>query len=200
MNSQKPYITFTETMMGPLALDESDPLAGERKGKAERSVLVFHADILIEDIDRFIQDDQHEGSITGDITFPAFGKAIPSTSGRFNLFSLGGEPKLKQMIYEQGFDHDGRSYYVAGHKNVRDDPGADLWTDTTTLYTTLHEGRSKQDPVIGAGILRLDMKEFMRILSTIRVSNAPSAANAAKQAARFGRFFLGELWDTYRGV
>jgi predicted acylesterase/phospholipase RssA len=192
-------VMFRETMLGPFALGVSDPHEGAKKGEAEGSTLVFHANIDIEDVELFMADPEHAATLTGDVSFTPFGERIPSVSGVFNLFSPGGEKRLKLMVYEQGFEREGQSYYVAGHKEVRDDPGFDLWEDTTTLYTTLHKGATKEDPVVGAGILRLDMKEFTKILSTMHVTNAGSMADRTATLAKFGKWFMGELWDTYHG-
>ncbi len=56
------------------------------------------------------------------------------------------DPKLKLMVYELGFEHGGEDYYLAGKKEVKDDPGFDLWSDTTTRYTKLHKGTDKSGP------------------------------------------------------
>jgi hypothetical protein len=101
------------------------------------------------------------------------------------------------MIYELAFEHGGQDYYLAGKKEVRDDPGFDLWKDTTTLYSRLHEGTDKSGSVVGAGILSLGPAELMRLVSTIRVTNAKSTKEQTQAMLDFGRFFMGELWDTY---
>lgn len=190
-------ITFRETMAGPFALGETDPRAGEKKGKEEKSALAMHAVIHIRDIKRFSADPDHLGEITGEIDFSPFGTKIPATGGAFNLFSPADHPKLKLMIYELGFQHAGETYYLAGKKEVRDDPGFDLWKDTTTLLTRLHRGKDKSGPVVGAGVLSLDVKELMKLLSTFRATNARSAKEELEAVGAFGRFFLGELWNTY---
>ena len=58
------------------------------------------------------------------------------------------------MIYELAFERKGQDYYLAGRKEVQDDPGFDLWKDTT-LLTQLHRGVDKTGPVIGAGFVTL---------------------------------------------
>jgi hypothetical protein len=79
----------------------------------------------------------------GRVDFPRLGMNIPAPTGIFNLFSPGDNPKHKQMIYELGFEHNGNQYYVAGKKEVRDDPGLAMWNDITTCFTRLHEGRTR---------------------------------------------------------
>ena len=197
MMDQPVGLMFREKMAGDFALGETDPIRGQSKGQATGSKLAMYATVQISDLHRFIADSTHTGSITGHIDFPPFGIKLPAKTGVFNLFSPTENPKLKLMIYELGFEHQGQDYYLAGQKEVRDDPGIDLWKDTTTLLTRLHRGSDKAGPVIGAGILTLDIIELKNLLATTQVLNAPSATAQAKAIAEFGRFFLGELWETY---
>ena len=190
-------LTFSETMSGGFALGETEPQAGENKGKAENSQLSMNANIDIGDLKLFIADPNHLGSITGHIDFTSFGKNIPVQRGIFNLFSPTEEPSLKLMIYELAFQHEGQDYYLAGKKQVRNDPKFDLWSDTTTLYTTLHQGTDKSGSVVGAGVLSLNVAQLTKLVSTMRVTNADSLSDKTKALFDFGKFFLGELWDTY---
>lgn len=190
-------ITFRETMSGPFALEAQDPSEGQRRGRRSGVALTMHATVTIEHLERFISDPQHLGSLTGSIDFAPFGTAIPATSGVFNLFSPTAEPTLKLMVYELGFVHQGQPYYLAGRKEVRDDPGFDLWTDTTTLLTQLHTGPDASGPVVGAGVLTLGVLDLVRLVSTFRATGPATAVEALEAVYQFGKFFLGELWDSY---
>jgi cholesterol oxidase len=190
-------ISFRETMRGWFALGGCDPRAGAARGAAAGTELTMNAAIEIERLDKFVNDPTHTGRLTGSINFPPLGLGMAAERGVFRLFSPTDDPKARHMVYELGFAQGGQDYYLAGHKKVRDDPGIDLWSDTTTLFTTLHKGRDAQAPVSGAGILRLGVKELMDLLSTLRVTNAANAAETAAAYAGFGRFFLGELWSIY---
>ena len=191
--------TFREMMTGAFALGETDPRAGETKGRAGRTFLSMHATINISDLKRFIVDPDHTGSISGSVDFPSFGGNIPTSKGIFNLFSPTDNPKMKYMVYELGFDHGGSHYYLAGKKEVRNNSGFDLWSDTTTLYTTLHKGVDATGPVVGAGILRLSPGELLKMVPTMHATSARSTAEGAGALLEFGRFFLGKLWETYAG-
>lgn len=197
MESPRPGIAFRETMSGPFALAESDPEAGAATGQRTGTTLALHASIAIPDLERFRAEADHAGEITGEVEFAPFGGRLGVTGGVFNLFERQADPGLKRMVYEVGFRHDGEDYYLAGHKDVRDDPGLDLWADTTTLYTRLHRGPSASGPVVGAGILSLGLPDLLRLVSTMRATGADGLADRAGAVAAFGRFFLGELWDTY---
>jgi predicted acylesterase/phospholipase RssA len=197
MNDPLLGITFRETMSGGLALGETDPHAGAQKGKATGILLAMHATITIQDLDRFIIDPNHLGQINGTIDYPPFGQNVPAKTGVFNLFSPTGDPNLKLMVYEMGFEHEGQDYYLAGKKEVRNDPVIDMWKDTTTLFSQLHRSPDKTGPVVGAGILALGLPQLLTMISTMHAINATSPVTAAEALMRFGRFFMGELWETY---
>jgi cholesterol oxidase len=190
-------ISFREVMSGGFALGATDPADGEKRGRAEGSEATLHASILIQDLDLFIKEPGHPGSLTGTLDFTPFGNGLQATTGIFNLFSPTDDPKLKLMVYEMGFQHDGKSYYFAGQKNVRQDPIFDLWKATTTLYSQLHEGTDKSGPVVGAGILSLGVRQLIDLVSTMQAPGATTFTEKSEAMAKFGHFFLGELWDTY---
>ena len=196
-NDNNVGITFRETMRGGFIMGETDPRAGERKGNDAGSKLSMHAAVSIRDMNRFISEPDHAGEITGEIDFAPLGEHMAATAGTFNLFSPTDDPKLKFMIYEMAFQHAGKDYYLAGKKEVRNDPGFDLWTDTTTLYTKLHEGTDTAGPVVGAGVLSLGPADLTKLVLSMRVTNSSSAKEQAEAVANFGRFFMGELWDSY---
>ena len=190
-------VTFKETMEGWFALGETDPEAGARKGRSDGTKLAMHASVIIDNIDRFTADEAHPGKLSGTIDFPPFGEGTEAPDGVFNLFSPADEPGLHYMVYELAFEQRGKQCYLAGRKHVRNDQEFDLWSDTTTLYTTLHDGADANAPVIGAGVLRLDLMDFMKLISTLRATGAKTTAQKTKAIAKFGQFFMGELWDTY---
>jgi len=193
-----PGFTFREKMSGGFALGETDPVAGAKAGEAAGNTFTMHGTINIDDLQAFMSDSNHNGSITGSIDFAPLGLNLPSTSGVFNLFSPTGDTKMKYMVYELGFNaSDGKPYYMAGHKDVKDAPLTDMWKATTTLYTQLHQGTDKTGPVVGAGVLTLGMTDLLAMIPTMHAVNAASPEQAAETVAKFGKFFLGEIWETY---
>ncbi|HSU19821.1 MAG TPA: hypothetical protein VLI45_08790 [Acidobacteriaceae bacterium] len=189
--------TFSEVMAGPFALGATDPVAGEAAGRAAGTTLTMHGTIRIEDLDNFMSNAQHPGSISGRIDFAPLGLNMPSTSGVFKLFSPTGDPRMKYMVYELGFNAGGKSYYMAGHKDVKQASVIDLWQATTTLYTLLHAGTDSSGPIAGAGIISLSLRDLFAMVPTMKPLNASSPQQAAEAEAKFGKFFFGELWDTY---
>jgi len=191
-------ITFRETMSGGFAMGATDPVAGEKQGDKDKTTFFMHGTINIRDLERFVSDPEHAGEIVGSVDFPSLGTGLPSTKGVFNLFSPSDDPKMKYMVYELGFKaNDGKDYYMAGKKHVRDDHGLDFWKDVTTLFTVLHAGPDTSGPIVGAGTLSLSLNELRKLAGTMHVTNAKSPVQAAEALAKFGKFFLGEMWETY---
>ena len=49
---------------------------------------------------------------------------------------------------------------------------------------------------IASGIIKIQMLDFLQQMTTFRVEGGP-IANRITALARFGRLFLGKLWDVY---
>jgi cholesterol oxidase len=95
-------------------------------------------------------------------------------------------------------DGEGRPVTLVGWKNVLHGPPTRIWPDTSTLYARLLEGHldSGDDAaarVLGSGTLHIRLPDFAEQLTTFRTSG-PGGPRAL---ARFGRFFVGELWEVY---
>lgn len=187
-------LCFRETMSGPLALGETEPLAGAGKGR--HTPFTFHATILVDDMDAFVREPQHAARLEARVTYAPLGEDLPVKQGRFNLFKAGDAPDIRLMMYGMTFEARGREYHLEGTKTIRDDKGPDLWRDTTRLYCLLHEGPDARGEVIGAGVLKLGVRDVINIVRSMR-SERPDAPGKAEAIARFGQFFLGTLWDTY---
>jgi hypothetical protein len=100
-------------------------------------------------------------------------------------------------------DAAGNPLTLAGFKDIKDDPGFDVWSDTTTLSVRLLRGHVDAADEAGAevsasGILHIYMLDFAKQLTTFRVQGANMAVRA-KALGDFGQLFLGKLWELYRG-
>lgn len=197
MTEQNAGLHFRETMTGGFSLDATDPEEGCRLGRRNGTELAMHAAVSIDDIERFVAERTHSGQLTGTIDFEPMGTGMAAQTGVFNLFFPDEDPKMKLMVYELGFECNGKPFYLAGKKQVRDEPGFDLWSDTTTLFTQLHAGHDKTGAVVGAGILTLGVTDLIKLVSTIQVTGTDSNRDKVRTIGAFGRFFMGELWDTY---
>jgi cholesterol oxidase len=181
-------VHFTETMKG--SLEDGTPFA-------------FILTITVEDLDRMLADPNYESSMAGTVEAPALSaRPLTVAEGRFNLFVNDPERAgTKQMRYRMKLSsEEGRTYYFKGHKVIRDEPGLDLWPDTTTLYVTIYGGESDSAPVIGKGVLRITPADFARQLTTMRAVHAPSRLEGLRAVARFGQSFAGSLFNVYGGI
>jgi cholesterol oxidase len=94
---------------------------------------------------------------------------------------------------------------MSGFKLVKDDPGFDVWSDTSTLYVKLLTGHVDADTeaagtaeVAAAGIINIYLKDFAKQMTTFR-THGGSVGQQAGAMAKFGKLFLGDLWDVYGG-
>ena len=192
-------LSFTEEMKGFVALDESDPARGAAIGRQLDQRLMFHLTITAPDVDRFVVDPEHAGTATGYVECDLFGGRRPVSRGWFNLFTRDGDANRRRMLYRLHFDDaGGNPLTLVGHKDVHDDPGVDVWQDTSTLYVRVHTGHVAPDadtdgPVVGAGVITIHVPDFMRQLTTFR-TEGPNPVHAMES---FGRLFLGQLWEVY---
>ncbi len=181
-------VRFTESMQGDL--EDGTPFR-------------FLLTITAEDVEQAVTDENYESHMTGTVTAPALSaQPLTVTEGRFQLFVTDPERVgTRQMQYRMKLaSAEGRTFYFYGFKVIHDDPGLDLWSDTTTLYITLWEGTNDQGPVAGKGILRITPADFARQLTTMQAVRARSRVEGLRAAARFGRYFAGTLFDVYGGV
>ena len=186
-------ITFRETMAGGFKLGTTDPALGA----AGPQQLAMHATIQIADIDAFTRSAGHQAQLSGSIDFEPMGLGMVADSGVFGLFSPSGDPALTYMVYELGFAHGGQRWYLAGKKHVKLGSPLRLWGETTTLYTTLHQGEDASGPIAGAGVLSLGVVDLLRLMGTVKATDSDSLGESASAIAKFFRFFASELTRTY---
>jgi cholesterol oxidase len=195
-------VEFTEEMKGYVTFGELDYRRGFEQGKRDKTFLMFHLTITADDVDRFVADPEHEGQAIGWVECEALGGRLPVEHGVFNLFVDGLDPTLKNMRYRLYFaDGAGNPLTMRGHKDVRDDPGLDLWSDTSTLYTSVLRGHVPADEdetaeVSASGIITIHLVDFARQLTTFR-AQGPTPADRSRAMSRFGALFLGQLWELY---
>ena len=199
-------LEFTEDMKGYASFGEQDFAAGYREGRQRGQALMFHLTIDIRGVDRFILDPELEAEARGFVRSEDLGGRLPVERGRFNLFVGQGDRRQQRMLYRLWFrDATGRPLTLTGFKEIRDDPGRDLWSDTTTLYTRILRGHVGPEDeadaeVVASGILRILVPDFLKQLATFR-AEAPTLTDRLHVIRRFGQLFMGRLWDVYaRGI
>jgi hypothetical protein len=190
-------LMFRERMTGGFALGETDPRLGERKGRASNSCFDLLAAVAIADLGGFLAGPQHTGALTGIARFAPLGGDFEIYSGVMRLFHRTEDPALKLMEYRFVLRKGTQDYCLAGQKEIRKRRLLHSWSETTTLLCRLYEGPDARGAAAGAGVLHLTLREFLKQLSTFQVINAPSGTAKAGALLRFGRFFAGELLDSY---
>ena len=197
-------IQFTETMTGYFSTDEKTSYEKAHDlGEQADSTFRFTLTVISDDLDRMLSDEQHEARMVGTVDAPALSsEPLTVSDGVFNLFvHYPDEVGARRMRYRMKLHSEaGDVYFFEGHKVIRDDPGIDLWSDTTTLYITVHAGNDEHAAVLGKGMLRIRPVDFMKQMTTMKVRNARSIKERLTYTARFGTFFAGTLFDTYGGI
>jgi cholesterol oxidase len=190
-------VSFTEQMKGFVTLGLSDPQQGYDEGRQNGDRLMFELTITTDDVDRFVSDPAHEGSAVGFIESDALGGRFEVEQGWFNLFVEENDPSTRKMLYRLWFSGPaGNPMTFAGFKDVHDDPGLDVWRDTSTLFVTIYDGHvgpGQDADVLAAGIITIHIPDFMKQLTTFR-SRGERRAHGLEA---FGRLFLGQLWEVY---
>lgn len=207
-------LSFTEEMKGFMAVGETDFEKGYQQGKAAGTDLMFHLTISVDGVHDFVIRPSHDTSdVVGYVKSSAFGGQCQVESGTFNLFTDQADPAVKHMLYRLFFTDKGTGspLTLSGCKIIKDDPGAGaVWHDTTTLYTRILKGHvsaadeatATNDPTklknisFGAGIIVIELLDFMKQLTTFRVQ-APTVSERITALSEFGRLFFGKLWDVY---
>lgn len=196
-------VRFTEEMKGHVALGETDFAAGAERGRADDTPCMFHLTIEIPDIDAFRNDPLRAGTCQGWVGCEALGGQRLVERGVFNLFvDDEHDPGRRWMRYRLWFrDAAGHPLTLVGFKDVRDDAGFDVWSDTSTLYTRILAGHTDPDAdadarVVAAGILTIWIRDFARQLTTFR-SSGPTIADRFRGLRLFVAVFLRQLKQVY---
>jgi cholesterol oxidase len=194
-------IQFTESMTGYFSSNEKEDYTKARDlGKKENSPFRFVLTIQSQDIDAFIEDPNHKAGMFGTIVAPALSPdPLTISEGSFYLFV---PDKLndhrKEMRYAMLLNTtEGKSYYFKGFKDIADNKGFDLWSDTTVLYVTIFNGPDENSPVLGKGMLKIEAKDFAMQLRTMKAVHAKTNADKIKAITKFGKLFIGNITDTY---
>ncbi|HEX2052411.1 MAG TPA: GMC family oxidoreductase [Actinomycetota bacterium] len=201
---QKVGIQFTESMKGYFAkVDDGNYEAGLKKGTETNSPFEFVLTVISDDVDRLLDEPEHEAAMVGTVRAPALsGRPLTVSEGRFNLFvDVDDSPVTKKMIYNMTLtSEEGKRYRFSGFKTIRNDPGLDVWPDTTTLYITVYGGDSEDGEVLGNGILKILPDDFLRQMTTMHANSAKGVVQAFGAVAKFGKAFAGDLLEAYGGA
>lgn len=197
-------LQFTETMRGYFSAQVKDDYqAAAQRGEQDNDKFEFTLTVISDDLDRMLTDPAHYARMLGSVTAPSLSaNPLTVTEGEFNLFiDDPDQTGTRQMRYRMKLtDDDGKEYFFTGFKVIHQDPGFDVWADTTTLFITVYDGIDDAAPVLGRGILHILPEDFLRQMTTLQVKNAKTIGQRLEATARFGRFFAGVVFETYGGI
>jgi cholesterol oxidase len=190
-------LQFSERMIGYLTPSTADFAAAADAGRALGHTATAIYGIMCPDLDAMIADPDRTAKLTGTVHIPAL-SPDPMTifDGTFNLFVDVNGKTHKQMRYRMRLcASDGAHYYFDGKKEVHDDRGIDVYSDTTQLFSTVHAG-DPDGPVVARGILKIDAEDVWRLVRTMSARDR-HGKHSLIDCVRFGRLFAGDLWDVY---
>ncbi|XP_071504049.1 uncharacterized protein [Diadema antillarum] len=186
----KPGFRFTEKMTGKMEI------AGEKVP------LSFKVTIESKDIYNMINvDPHHRAGIFGIVTCEKISqKPLTVSDGVFELFAESEEKvETKEMVYKMTLtDPTGEVYQFRGEKCIHKNRMLSIGvTDTTHMAFTLRKGVGEAAEMVGQGKLKLKIRDFLRQLTTIEVTNCHVSSERLRWKTKFCKFFAGALWEVY---
>ncbi|MBV7258679.1 GMC family oxidoreductase N-terminal domain-containing protein [Erythrobacter crassostreae] len=230
--AMSPGLAFTETMAGHISSTgghhrpcghveriRDDYANGAAWGQSEDSVCSFKLTVTTDNLHRMIDDPQHISRITGDVLVSAISPdPMPVREGIFRLLVANPDKAESwKMLYDMILEGPEGPIHFHGFKTLEQrgqgSGTSDPWTDLTTLFVTLRHGEDANGDLIGRGVLKLGIDEFMRQLNTITVHDAdtlighvisliPKARKAIETyfVAKYAGFFAMTVFRAYGGM
>ena len=197
-------LQFTETMRGYVSSKAmGDYQRAAEQGRIDQSPFEFTLTVITDDVERMLADSTYHAKMVGTVTAPALARnPMTVCHGVFQLFTDDPERVgTRRMNYRMNLvTEEGRQYYFEGFKSIHNDHGIDLWSDTTTLYVTVYDGKDATAPAAAKGMLTIAPADFATQMTTLQITNATNTAERLAATARFGAFFSGVLFETYGGI
>jgi choline dehydrogenase-like flavoprotein len=226
--AMSPGLSFTETMAGHISATgchhrpcghseriRDDYANGAAWGQAEDSACSFLLTVTTDNLHRMIDDPQHRSRITGEVLIRTISaQPLKVRTGTFRLLVADpNRPESWTMLYDMVLEGPHGPIHFHGFKTLEQRGKSDPWTDLTTLFVTLRHGTDETGELIGRGILKLGIAEFMRQLTTITVHDAGTLAGhvinlipRARKAietyfvAKYAGFFAMTVFRAYGGM
>ncbi|MCK0128655.1 GMC family oxidoreductase N-terminal domain-containing protein [Erythrobacter sp. F6033] len=230
--AMSPGLAFTETMAGHISATgchhrpcghveriRDDYVNGSAWGQSENGECSFLLTVTTDNLHRMIDEPEHRSRITGEVVVSSISaKPMPVREGTFRL--LVADPDKAEswkMLYDMVLEGPDGPIHFHGFKTLEQrgqgKAQTDPWTDLTTLFVTLRHGEDEHGELIGRGVLKLGIDEFMRQLTTITVHDSdtlvghvvnliPKAKKAIETyfVAKFAGFFAMTVFRAYGGM
>ena len=192
---------FTETLAGQISpVVQATTVAAWARAAEDESPLRFIVTVLVEDLKALLEDPDHPMRLTGSVFAPALSpQPLTVMGGVLNVLVNDPDlPDARRLRYGMHLQsEEGERFFLEGTKYVHDDPGPDMWSDTTTLFVSLWRGEAAEGTPAYQGTLHITLADFTKQVTTVRVMNAVNAQERLKALYDFGRFFVGGLFDIY---
>lgn len=187
-------LRFTETMRGYVGLGEDDVRRGSELGRRDGTSMSMRLDLVTRDLEAFLRSRDRLLEVTGEISYPPLGERLRAAGTVNQLIDVGGDRRHKSMPYRLEFAlPDGTSFVLSAVKDVVNDPGFDVWRDTTTLMVHVaEEGGGTR----AAGILHIGFLAFLRQFPSYRVRGG-SGVEHLLAVPRFCGSFASKLYEVY---
>ena len=191
----------------------------EEAGIANNSRIEARLTATASDLGRLISSDPMVSpmkmGLEGPIEFPAKdkpGEEKPAdekppvqATGFLQLFvksRQGTKAPVRFFRYVLKFAENGQHYTLNGLKVLRDSPGFDIWSDTSTVYFEIQadgtETEAVHTPPVRRGILRISIEDFLQgQLRSIEIEGTVDTARKSWALAAFYQYFVGELATVY---
>ncbi len=194
-------VSFREVLEGPIGARELDVNAGVVTGRRDGTSIRLQLRIDVPDVAAVLADRGTPAHAHGIVVSELLGGRCDVLEGStFRLLQPRPGPRSARMRYRLFVnDASGAPVTVSGFKVVHDDPGWDLWVDTTHVHTRLLRGHLDEaaedaagpEEVLGAGIAEISFLTFLRLVAGMEGDIA--------DRMRFGEAFFGGLWQIYHG-
>lgn len=195
-------IHFAEVMSGFVAAGASSFSDGFEQGQETQQTLALKVNVDVADLQVFLDSTQRSAQLTGTVEGTVLGGAAAIESGEFLLLPQTADLNRRVMNYRVYCRNAAGSLFtVAGQKEVQNQAGFDLWSDTTTLFVNVFAGKvlpedAAATPILATGILHLGMLDFMQVLASMKATNQDGSPSIMGLAS-FGEYFAGSLWQLY---
>ncbi|MBE1549178.1 hypothetical protein GGC64_003202 [Mycobacterium sp. OAS707] len=194
----RPGLRFGEVMSGMITMGCTEP----SKGYQDDAAIAMRLEVTVDvpNLPAFLRDPSHRGRWSAAGSIPVLGGDIEGTGvGDFRLFqrAIRNEKGVREMVYDSIISVGDQTFCMRGRKYMEPSPPWRLWPATTTLHVQLFPLAGERGQAVGAGILRLTLRDFVRQLLSMRITGKVRWYDKLRHLFSFYRFFVSSLVNTY---